>query len=80
MQFLLHVCIDISKAFNRVDHSLVIQDLFDMHTPGWLLKIVMSYLTNRAMIMTYNGSKSALKIQPGGQAAGGVFRRNHFHC
>ena len=38
-------CIDLSKAFNRVDHSLVIQDLYDMHTPAWLLKIVMSYLT-----------------------------------
>ena len=66
----LAACIDISKAFNRVDHSLVIQDLYDMHTPGWLLKIVMSYLTKRAMVMTYNGSKSALKMLLGGGSQG----------
>ena len=66
----LAACIDISKAFNRLDHSLVIQDLYDMHTPGWLLKIVMSYLSTRAMIMTYKGEKSALKSLPGGGPQG----------
>ena len=29
--------IDLSKAFNRVSHQMVIEDLFDMHVPGWLL-------------------------------------------
>ena len=33
----LAACIDLSKAFNRIDHTLVVQDLFDMHTPSWLL-------------------------------------------
>ena len=46
----LTACIDLSKAFNRVDHSLVIQDLYDMHTPAWLLKIVMSYLTKKVNV------------------------------
>ena len=66
----LAACVDISKAFNRLDHSLVIQDLYDMQTPGWLLKIVMSYLSNRAMHLTYNGSKSELKMLPGGGPQG----------
>jgi hypothetical protein len=35
----LAALIDLSKAFNRVDHTLVIQDLYGMHTPSWLLKI-----------------------------------------
>ena len=34
--------IDLSKAFNRVDHTLVIQDLHDMKVPGSLLKILIS--------------------------------------
>ena len=42
----LAACIDLSKAFNRVDHLLVIQDLFNMKTPPWLLKIFVSYLSN----------------------------------
>ena len=66
----LTACFDLSKAFNRVDHILVIQDLFDMHTPAWLLNIVVSYLTNRTMKLTYNGSVSALKNLPAGTPQG----------
>ena len=32
--------IDLSKAFNRVLHQMVIEDLFDMHVPPWLLLIL----------------------------------------
>ena len=46
----LAACVDISKAFNRIDHTLVIQDLYDMHTPAWLLNIVISYLSGRSMV------------------------------
>ena len=66
----LAACIDLSKAFNRVDHSLVIQDLYDMKTPPWLLRIVISYLSGRSMILTYNGEKSAQKWLPGGGPQG----------
>ena len=31
----LLACVDLSKAFNRVDHSLVVEDLYDMHTHGF---------------------------------------------
>ena len=50
----LAACIDLSKAFNRVDHSLVIQDLYDMKTPPWLLRILVSYLSGRSMTMVPN--------------------------
>ena len=66
----LAACIDLSKAFNRVDHGLVIQDLFDMHTPAWLLNIVCSYLSERSMFLTYNGSQSSEKMLPGGGPQG----------
>ena len=66
----LAACVDLSKAFNRVDHTLVIQDLYDMHTPAWLLHIVISYLTNRSMYLTYNGEKSTQKRLPGGGPQG----------
>ena len=61
----LAACIDPSKAFNRVDHTLVIQDLYDMHTPAWLLRIVISYLSDRSMYLTYNGEQSSLTKLPG---------------
>ena len=33
----LLVLVDLQKAFNRVSHQLVIEDLAAMHVPGWLL-------------------------------------------
>ena len=62
--------IDLSKAYNRVDHSLVIQNLYDMHTPAWLLRIIYSYLQNRAMVLTYKGVSSEKKPLPGGTPQG----------
>ena len=64
--------IDLSKAFNRVDHTLVIEDLHDMHVPGWLLKILISYLTNRSMVLKYQGASSSPRSLPG-SAPQGVF-------
>ena len=58
--------VDLSKGFNRVDHSLVIQDLYDMHTPPWLLKILFSYLTDHTMSLTYKGAQSSTKKMHGG--------------
>ena len=66
----LAACVDLSKAFNRVDHCLVIQDLYDMHTPSWLLNIIMSYLSNRSMILKYYGEHSSRKLLPGGGPQG----------
>ena len=62
--------VNITILFNRVDQSLVVQDLYDMHTPAWLLKILISYLSNRSMYLTYNGAKSSLKPLPGGGPQG----------
>ena len=66
----LAACIDLSKAFNRVDHSLVVQDLYDMHTPAWLLRIVIAYLSDRSMFLMYNGEQSSQKMLPGGGPQG----------
>ena len=66
----LTACVDISKAFNRVDHSLVIEDLHNMHTPSWLLKIIFSYLRNRSMVLTFHNTKSCQKYLPGGGPQG----------
>ena len=62
--------IDLEKAFNRVSHQQVIEDLFDMHVPGWLLLIIISYLTERSMFMRYKGSMSSRKSLPGSSPQG----------
>ena len=56
--------VDLSKAFNRVSHQMVIEDLYDMHVPPWLLLILISYLTQRTMVLSYNGATSARQFSP----------------
>ena len=69
-QAVLAACVDLSKAYNRVDHSLVICDLYDMKTPSWLLRIISSYLTQRSMTLTYRGAQSSERVLPGGSPQG----------
>ena len=68
--------VDLSKAFNRVSHQMVIEDLYDMHVPPWLLLILSSYLTERSMILTYQGASSSPRALPGSSPQGaflGIF-------
>jgi hypothetical protein len=64
--------VDLSKAFNRVSHQMVIEDLYDMHVPAWLFLILSSYLTGRSMILTYKGASSSPRSLPGSSTQGGV--------
>ena len=65
-------CIDMSKAFNRMSHQQVIEDLYDMKVPGWLLLILISYLTDRKMVLKFRGVLSALRSLPGSSPQGTV--------
>ena len=64
--------VDMSKAFNRMSHQQVIQDLFDMKVPGWLLLILISYLTDRKMMLKFRGVLSSLHLLPGSSPQGTV--------
>ena len=68
----LAACVDFSKAFNRVSHNLLVQDLFDMHTPSWLLNILVSYLSGRSMVMSHMGHVSTSRALPGGGPQGAL--------
>ena len=57
-------------AFNRINHNLLITKLSDMGCPGWLLRIVMAFLSNRRMIVRYKGKQSGIKSLPGGGPQG----------
>ena len=62
--------IDFSKAFNRINHAKVITRLSDWGVPGWLFRILMSYLTGRSMILRYKGVQSSRHWMPGGSPQG----------
>ena len=62
--------IDFKKAFNRINHNIVVTKLSDLGVPGWLLNIVMGFLTNRVMVVRYKGETSDTKTLPGGGPQG----------
>ena len=62
--------VDISKAFNCVDHSLCIEDLYDMKCPSWLLNVIFSYLSNRSLVVSYLGATTEPSPMPGSAPQG----------
>ena len=44
----------------------------DGATKGWLLKIVMGFLSERSMILRHNGASSSVKSLPGGGPQGTI--------
>ena len=68
----LSVMVDFSNAFNRIDHSLLITILSDLSVPGWLLNIVIGFLSDRSLIVSVKGVKSDKKGLPGGGPQGTI--------
>ena len=68
----LALMIDFSKAFNRQNHAILVTKLGDMGVPGWLLKIVVGFLIDRELVVTYKGQKSENKKMPGRSPQGTV--------
>ena len=62
---ILAVAVDFSKAFNRVNHNIVIELLSDLGIPGWLLRIKIEILENRVLVVSHNGEASSRKIYLG---------------
>ena len=68
----LAIMVDFSKAFNRQNHNILITKLDDMGVPGWLLKIVVGFLEQRKLVVSFKNAKSELKEMPGGGPQGTV--------
>ena len=66
----LAVMVDFKKAFNRQNQNKLITLLSDMGVPGWLLSIIIGFLTNRELILRYKGGQSDRKRLPGGSPQG----------
>ena len=64
--------VDFEKAFNRQNHHKLITKLSDMGVLGWLLKLVMGFLEERTLIVSYKGVKSGVKEMPGGGSQGTI--------
>ena len=66
------MCVDLSKAFNRMDHSKLVTILYDMGVPVCALRLLSSYLHNRKMRLHLNGNTSDVFELFGGGPEGGL--------
>ena len=62
--------VDISKGFNKIDHRKLIIILDEMNVPGWLLRIVVSYLSGRSLTLRRQSHTTNTENMPGGTGAG----------
>ena len=62
----LNLLADWSKAFNKVNHNIIMRILIALKVPQWLLRVILSYLQNRKMILRFRNCCSDPKCLPGG--------------
>ena len=66
----INLLADWSKAFNKCNHNIILRILSSMKLPAWLLRLIMSYLEHRKMILRFRGCSSDPKDMPGGMPQG----------
>ena len=59
-KFAVGIVIDFAKAFDTVNHSILLKKLYHYGIRGVAYKWLESYLSNRKQFCTYNGTKSTL--------------------
>ena len=64
--------VDFSKAFNRIDHNVIVTILASLNIPTCALRLIISYLSGRKMCVRYNGATSSDQHIPGGGPQGGL--------
>ena len=77
--------VDFSKGFYRIHHGHLIVELHGMGVPAWILRILVSYLTKRNLVIRYKEGTSDPADLPGGVGQGTLlgmwlfmFRMNRF--
>ena len=63
---MVNLLADWSKAFNKVNHNIIMRILVALKVPQWLLRLILSYLQNRKMILRFRNCSSDPKDLPGG--------------
>jgi hypothetical protein len=62
----INLLADWSKAFNKVNHNIIMRILIALKVPQWLLRLILSYLQNRKMILRFRNCCSDPQCLYGG--------------
>ena len=61
---------DWSKAFNLVNHNICIRILILLKVPSWLIRLLVSYLENRRIVLKFRGCRSSGRVMKGSSPQG----------
>ena len=64
------VCTDFKKAFDRLDHNILINKMVRMHIKPWIINWIISFLECRTQNTCYNGTLSDIKVNHAGVPQG----------
>ena len=71
-KYVVGVFLDLKKAFDTVDHTILLRKLEQYGIRGKTLRWFESYLSNRTQYVEYNNSKSDTKIKTYGVPQGSI--------
>ena len=71
-EFVIGLFLDFSKAFDTVNHDILIRKLEHIGIRGVALHWFVSYLANRKQFVTYNGVQSSMKTMKCGVPQGSI--------
>ena len=66
------VAIDLSRAFDTVDHNILLKDIYELNLSDRIKRFLCSYLRGRQTYVEFRGSKSKLRKMRQGVPQGGV--------
>ena len=70
----LNIYLDLSKAFDTLDHAILLDTLFHYGIRGNPLKLISSYLENRQQFVEFRNTKSKILQISTGVSTGVNFR------
>ena len=79
-EYVLGVFLDFSKAFDTVDHNILISKLYHLGIRGVALEWFQSYLSCRKQFVTYIGVQSPTKTIKCGVPQGSILGQFCFYC
>ena len=79
-EFVAGIYLDFSKAFDTVDHSILLMKLEYHSIHGISYDWFKSYLAGRKQDVTYNGTSSSTKVIKCGDPQGSILGLLFFYC
>ena len=71
-KYVLGVFLDFSKAFDTVNHTILLTELYHYGIRGRIVTWFQSYLSDREKFVTYNGIQSSMKVVKCGVPQGSI--------